>query len=204
MKNAGLTTHDDPEYYYLWRTGPDSGRRRAHFLFRSEADPARLAALIRSELAEIDPALPLTITTMEQNLGKHTQRPRFESFLLSLFAGIGVLLAAVGQFGVISFLVTQRSQEIGVRMALGASVRDIVTMVLRHTLIWTLLGAAAGLILAWLGSRQLESLLFGVAARDIANFSAVFALLVAISLLAAWQPMRRAARMDPAQVLRHE
>jgi putative ABC transport system permease protein len=204
VKNAGLTGHDDPEYYYLWRTGPDSGRRRAHFLLRSEADPTKLAALIRSELAEIDPALPLTIATMEQNLGRYTQRPRFESFLLSLFAGIGVLLAAVGQFGVISYLVTQRSQEIGVRMALGATARDIVTLVLRHTLIWTLLGASAGLVFAWLGSRQLESLLFGVAARDIANFSAVFALLVGISLLASWQPLRRAARMDPLQVLRHE
>jgi len=204
VKNAGLIDKDDPEYYFLWRTGPESGRRRAHFLFRSEAEPAKLAALIRSELAEIDPSLPITITTMQQNLGRYTQRPRFESFLLALFAGIGVLLAAVGQFGVISYLVTQRSQEIGVRMALGASALNITSLVLRHTLIWTLMGACAGLMLAWIASRQLESLLYGVSPRDIANFSAVFALLVAISLAAAWQPMRRAARMDPAQVLRHE
>jgi hypothetical protein len=204
VKNAGLTGRDDPEYYYLWRTGPDSGRRRAYFLFRSQADPTSLAGLIRSEISQIDPALPLTITTMEQNLGRYVQRPRFESFLLSLFAGIGVLLAAVGQFGVISYLVTQRSAEIGVRMALGATGRDVVRLVLRHTLIWTLVGAVAGLVVAWFASRQLESLLFGVSARDLANFTAVFAMLIGVSLVAAWQPMRRAARMDPAQVLRHE
>jgi putative ABC transport system permease protein len=204
VKNAGLTGRDDPEYYHVWRKGPDSGRRRAHLLFRSEADPASLSGLIRSEVAQIDPTLPLTITTMEHNLGTHIQRPRFESFLLSLFAGIGVLLAAVGQFGVISYLVTQRSSEIGVRMALGATARDVVTLVTRQTLVWTLLGAIAGLIVAWFASRQFESLLFGVGARDLLNLSAVFALLIGVSLAAAWHPMRRAARMDPAQVLRHE
>jgi predicted permease len=204
VKNAGLTGRDDPEYYFPWRKGPDSGRRRAHFLLRSQSDPTGLGGLIRSEVGQIDPALPLTITTMEQNLGRHIQRPRFESFLLSLFAGIGVLLAAVGQFGVISYLVTQRSPEIGVRMALGATGRDVVTLVLRHTLVWTLLGAVAGLIVAWFTGRQLESLLFGVGTHDLVNLAGVFALLIAISLAAAWQPMRRAARMDPAQVLRHE
>ncbi len=204
VKNAGLTGHDDPEYYYVWRTGPDSGRRRVHFLLRTEADAASLAGLIRSQIAQIDPALPLTITTMDQNLGTYIQRPRFESFLLSLFAGIGVLLAAVGQFGVISYLVTQRSSEIGVRMALGATGRHVAALVLGNTLAWTLMGAGAGLIAAWFFSRQLEPLLFGVSARDLANFSAVFALMIGISLAAAWQPTRRALRMDPAQVLRHE
>ncbi len=155
VKNASLTGRDDPEYYHVWRTGPESGRGRAHFLLRAEAGPMSLAGMIRSEVAQIDPALPLTITTMEQNLGKHVQRPRFESFLLSLFAGIGVLLAAVGQFGVISYLVTQRSAEIGVRIALGATGRDVVALVLRHTLMWTMLGATIGL--AWRGSAAANS-----------------------------------------------
>src|SRR5260370_37478475 len=132
------------------------------------------------------------------------QRPQFESFLLSLFAGIGVLLAAIGQFGVISYLVTQRSAELGVRMALGARGRHVVGLVMRHTLEWTLAGAALGLAAAWAGSRYLESMLFGVQARDLTNFAAVFGLLIAMSIAAAWQPARRAVRVDPAQALRHE
>jgi predicted permease len=204
VKNAGLTGADDPEYYYVWRKGPDGGRRRAHLIIRSEADPAGLASLVRSGIAELDPTLPLTITTMRQNLGQQIQRPRFESFLLSLFAGIGVLLAAIGQFGVISYLVTQRSAELGVRMALGARSRHVVGLVMRHTMEWTLAGAALGMAAAWAGSRYLESMLFGVQARDLTNFAAVFGLLIAVSIAAAWQPARRAARVDPAQALRHE
>jgi putative ABC transport system permease protein len=204
VKNAGLTGTDDPEYYYLWRKGPEGGRRIAHLILRSEADTAGLASMVRSSLSEIDPTLPLTITTMRQNLGKLMERPRFESFLLSLFAGIGVLLAAVGQFGVISYLVTQRSAEIGVRMALGATGRHVAGLVIRHTLAWTLIGAGLGLGVAWFGGRYLESLLFGVRARDLANFGAVFGFLILVSLAAAWQPLLRAVLVDPAQVLRHE
>jgi putative ABC transport system permease protein len=204
VKNAGLTGADEPEYYFLWRKGPDAGRRRAHLILRSEADSSGLASMVRSEIAGLDPTLPLSITTMRQNLGQLIQRPRFESFLLSLFAGIGVVLAAIGQFGVISYLVTQRSPEIGVRMALGATGRHVAGLVMRHTLQWTLAGAAIGLAAAWAGSRYLETMLFEVKARDLTNFAAVFGLLIAVSLVAAWQPSRRAARVDPAQVLRHE
>jgi predicted permease len=203
-KNAGLTGSDDPEYYFLWRKGPESGRRAGSLILRSEANPAALASLVRASLAELDPTLPVTIATMRQNLGKLTERPRFESFLLSLFAAIGVLLAAVGQFGVISYLVTQRSSEIGVRMALGATGRHVVGLVIRHTLTWTLAGSGVGLIVAWFGSRYLESMLFAVHVRDLVNFSAVFGLLIAVSLAAAWRPSIRAVRVDPAQVLRHE
>jgi len=204
VKNAGLTGTDDPEYYCLWRKGPESGRRAGSLILRSEANQAGLASLVRSTLAELDPTLPVTIMTMRQNLGKLTERPRFESFLLSLFAGIGVLLAAVGQFGVISYLVTQRSAEIGVRMALGATGRHVVGLVIRHTLAWTLAGAALGLMAAWFGSRYLETMLFAVHARDLVNFAAVFGFLIVVSLMAAWKPSLRAVRVDPAQVLRHE
>jgi putative ABC transport system permease protein len=203
-KNAGLTGTDDPEYYYLWRKGPESAHRAGSLILRSEANQAALASLVRASLAELDPTLPVTIATMRQNLGKLTERPRFESFLLSLFAAIGVLLAAVGQFGVISYLVTQRSSEIGVRMALGATGRHVVGLILRHTLTWTLVGSGVGLIVAWFGGRFLESMLFAVHAKDLVNFAAVFGLLIAVSLAAAWRPSLRAVRVDPAQVLRHE
>jgi len=204
VKNAGLAGQDDPEYYFLWRQGADGGRRRGNFLLRSEADPGRLSELVRAEITQLDQTLPLTITTMEQNLGRHIARPRFESLLLVLFAVIGVALAAVGQFGVISYLVTLRSAEIGVRMALGATSGNVVAMVLRHTLAWTLLGAAVGLTAAWFANVQMEAMLFGVRARDAVNFAGVFALLIGVSLAAAWSPSRRASRLDPARVLRHE
>jgi ABC-type antimicrobial peptide transport system permease subunit len=163
-----------------------------------------MVSAVRASVAGLDPALPLTITTMRQNLDRLTERPRFESFLLSLFGAVGLLLATVGQFGVISYLVTQRSAEIGVRMALGATSGNVVRLVMGHALRWTLAGAALGLAVAWFGSRYLESLLFEVKSKDLWNFAAVFGLLISISLAAAWQPSRRAARVDPAQVLRHE
>ena len=109
-KNAGLTGADDPEYYYVWRKGPDGGRRRAHLIIRSEADPAGLASLVRSGIAELDPTLPLTITTMRQNLGQQIQRPRFESFLLSLFANPA--LAADRTIGVFVALADNKHQGI--------------------------------------------------------------------------------------------
>src|SRR5262245_55979419 len=185
-----------PNTTSLWRRSPDAGRRSAHLILRSEADSAGLASMIRSEIAGLDPTLPVSITTMRQNLGQLIQRPRFESFLLSLFAGIGVLLAAIGQFGVISYLVAQSSAEIGVRMALGATRHHVVGLVMVHTLQWTLLGVALGLAGAWAGGRYLESMLFEVKARDLTNFTAVFGFLIAVSLGAAWQPSRRAARVD--------
>jgi predicted permease len=204
VKNAGLAEGDDPEYYYVWRHGPESGRRRAHILLRTEADPAALARMIRAEMGRIDPTLPLTITTMEQNLGRYIERPRFESVLFGLFAVLAILLAAVGQFGVISSMVTERTAEIGVRMALGATGGDVASLVLRHALGWTLIGAVGGIAGAWFGARWLEALLFGVHARDRESYVAALVLLLSVSLVAAWRPMRRAAKVDPARILRHE
>ncbi len=204
VKNAGLIGADEPEYYSPWRTGTEAGRRRGHILLRTEADAAGLAQLVQAEVARIDPALPITLSTMERNLGVHLDRPRFEGLLLCLFAAVGVALAAVGQYGVISFLVAQRSVEIGVRMALGATRGNIVSMVLGHTAKWTLLGAALGLTLALAAGAQLEPMLFGVKPGDTVNFAAVFAFLICVSLAAAWQPSRRAANMDPARALRHD
>jgi predicted permease len=204
VKNASLTQGDDPEYYYVWRAGPESGRGRAHVLLRSQAEPAALAQLVRSEIARIDPTLPLTITTMEQNLGRYIERPRFESVLLGLFAVLAIALAAVGQFGVIQSLVTERTPEIGVRMALGATPLQMVGMVLRQVIVWALAGASCGVAGAWFCARWLEALLFGVKPRDPASYAAVLGALLAVSIASAWRPARRAAGLDPAQVLRHE
>ena len=204
VKNASLTQGDDPEYYLVWRKGAESGRARAHILLRSDAESAALAQLVRSEIARIDPTLPLTIASMEQNLGRYVERPRFESVLFGLFAVLAIVLAAVGQFGVISSLVAERTAEIGVRMALGATPGKVVGMVLRHVLLWTLLGTACGAAAAWAGARWLETLLYGVKPRDPVSYCAVLLVLLVVALLSAWRPARRAAGLDPASVLRHE
>jgi len=204
VKNAGLAQGDDPEYYVIWRKGPESARSWVNILVRSEAEPTALAQLVRSEIARIDPTLPLTMTTMKQNLGRYTERPRFESVLLGLFAILAIALAAVGQFGVIQSLVSERTAEIGVRMALGATPAQVVGMVLRRVLVWTVAGALGGIAGAIAAARWLETLLFGVKPRDPASYAAVLVALLAVSLLSAWRPTRRAAGVDPAQVLRHE
>jgi predicted permease len=204
VKNGGLAQGDDPEYYYVWRQGAEGGRQRAHLLLRSEANPSTLAPMIRAEIGAIDPTLPLTITTMEQNLGKYVEYPRFETVLFGLFALVAILLGAVGQFGAISSMVAERTAEIGVRMALGATGRDVAGLVLQHTALWTLAGASVGAVAAWLAGRWLEALLFGVKARDAESYMAALLVLISVSLIAVWRPVRRAAGMDPARILRHE
>ena len=203
-RNAGLRENDDPEYYFLWRRMPASGRARAHFIIRSEAEPAELASFLRAEFNRLDPKLPLTITTMRENIGRQTERPRFQTTLLAAFAIIGVVLAAVGQFGLISYLVTQRAAEIGLRMALGASSENVVSMIVRRTLTWTAIGTGTGLIAAFWLTQYLQPMLYGVRPRDAANSAVVLLLLFIVSIAAAWGPSARAARIDPARVLRHE
>jgi predicted permease len=109
VKNGDLTGKDDPEFYRVWRSGSDGNRQRAYLIVRTEANPAMVSDLLRSRIGQLDPALPMTVTSMEEIVGRQFVRPRFETSLLALFAGIGLLLAAVGQFGVMGTLVTNRS-----------------------------------------------------------------------------------------------
>jgi ABC-type antimicrobial peptide transport system permease subunit len=141
---------------------------------------------------------------MQARVGRLTERPRFNAMLLLLFAGIGVLLAALGIYGVVSFYVTQRTQEIGVRMALGATPGKIGQMVLSSMARWTLAGTALGLLGAWFCARLLQSLLFQVQAHDPLLLIVTFVLLLSVALLAAWIPARRATRVDPMVALRYE
>jgi putative ABC transport system permease protein len=124
--------------------------------------------------------------------------------LLSLFAGIGVLLAAIGIYGVVGFLVEQQTRAIGVRMALGATPQGILKMVLSSVARWTAAGVAAGLLGAWLCSRLLESLLFEVRAHDPLLLGSALFVLLGVAFFAAWIPARRAMRADPIVALRYE
>ncbi len=204
VKNNGLAAPADPEFYLPWKNEPAGYYRSAHLTVQSAINPQAIARWIRSETSAIDPTVPVTIEGMQSRIGKLAQRPRFTAVLLSLFAGIGVLLAGIGIYGVVGFLVAQQTREIGIRIALGASSQTVLKLILSNMLRWTVAGAALGLVGAWFCSRLLESLLFDVRAHDPFLLVSALFLLLAVAFLAAWIPARRAMRVDPVVALRYE
>jgi len=203
VKNNGLATPADPEFYLPWKNG-DVNFRSAYVIIQSAVSPQGISQWIRSEAAAVDPTVPVIIEGMNTRISKLTQRPRFNAVLLSLFAGMGVLLAAIGLYGVVGFLVEQQTREIGVRMALGATPQSILKMILSNIARWTIGGAALGLLGAWLCARLLESLLFQVRAHDPFLLGLALLILLGVSFFAAWIPARRAMRVDPIIALRYE
>ena len=156
---------------------------------------------IRSEITSLDPTLPVEPETMTQLVSKLADRPRFEAALLGLFASIGVPLAAMGIYGVIAFLVIERTQEIGLRMALGATWCEILRLFGMQGLRMIAVGGVLGMLLGLTGSRALSSLLFGVRAADPLSFVIVCLLLIAVATLAIWIPARKATQVEPMQAL---
>jgi len=204
VKNNGLATPADPEFYIPWKNEPEGYFRSGHLIVQSALNPETIAKWIRSETAAIDPTVPVVIEGMKSRVGKLAQRPRFTAVLLSLFAGMGVLLAGIGIYGVVGFLVAQQTREIGIRIALGATPGSVLRMILWNMLRWTVTGAALGLLGAWLSSRLLESLLFEVRAHDPFLLGAALFVLLAVAFFAAWIPARRAMQVDPMIALRYE
>jgi predicted permease len=202
VKNGALMGPDDPEFYVVRHRAPEPFGRTATAILRGAINPAALARWVRAEVAALDPTLPVNVETLDQRVGKLAQRPRFNAWLLGLFAAMGLLLSAIGLYGVISFLVAQRTQEIGVRMALGATPGAVARLVLGHAARWTMAGVALGVIGSWFAARLLGAMLFHVSARDPWILAAAAAVLWAVAMLAAWVPSRRAARVDPMQALR--
>ena len=211
--NAGLNVSSDPEYYiprkHVVPSAPAeqslSGiSRRASLILRSAMDPEGISKWIRSEVAALDSTLPVTLETMPQRVGQLAARPRFNAWLLSLFSAFALCLSAFGLYGVMTFLVAQRTQEIGVRMALGATPAIIAKLVLLEAARWTLVGVAFGLLGSWFAALWLNSLLFRVSARDPLSVGVTLLVLIVVTFGAAWVPSRRAAKVDPMVALRCE
>jgi predicted permease len=204
VKNNGLVEPDAPELYRVRKHSADGVDRSAIALVRTALDQQLMARQVRRQVSALDPTLPLEVVSLQQRVERLAQRPRFNAVLLGIFAGLGLVLAAIGLYGLISFLVARRTQEIGVRMALGATRGEIFALVLKQAVGWVAAGAAAGLVGAFFATRFIESLLFGVSGKDPWTLAAAMAVLFAVALLAAWIPARHAAAVDPVEALRQE
>ncbi len=213
VKNRGPEKQAAPEYYLVRKAFPDAvfhraepptGWRSASVIARTTLDPQLMASAIRAAVAAQDATLPVEMQTMEERVDQTTARPRFNALLLAVFAAMGASLAAIGLFGVMSFLVAQRTREIGVRMALGATPADVLRLILGHAMKWTAAGLLLGTAGAFAATRALRSLLFQVEPADPIAALAALLLLSVVAFVAALGPARRAARQDPSDTLRHE
>jgi putative ABC transport system permease protein len=204
VKRYGLEAEVLPEIYTPYH---QNNRAQAFITLavRTEGDPLGLVNAVRRQIREIDADQPIIdVKTMEQRVAESVAPRRFQMLLFGVFAAVALALAAVGVYGVISHSVSRRTHEIGVRMALGAESRDVLTMVIRQGMSLALVGVAAGLAIAFALTRVMSSLLFDVKATDPAVFAGISLLLAFVAFLAAYLPARRATRVDPMIALRHE
>jgi putative ABC transport system permease protein len=201
IHHQGLDTDPKPEFYLPHPQRPYRGMILA---VRSKQDPRSVVATLRKEIQAIDSEQPLAnVRTLEIVASESIAPRRLSVVLLGVFASIAMLLAAVGIYGVISYLVVQRTHEIGVRMALGAQRSDVLRLMMGHAMRLVLIGAAMGLAIAFVSSRALQAMLYKVGAFDFPTFAAVTFALVAVALLASYIPALRATRADPMIALGH-
>ena len=207
IKHARLDAEGDAEIYVPYpQVGSDVMQfvgRDLNFVVRSTT-PALVAPQLRATLRRLDPNLVVRVNAMEALISDSIAQPRFRTWLIGIVSAFALALAAIGIYGVIAYLVTQRYREIGIRLALGATRRNILQLVLGHTLRLTAAGLLGGVTAAFFLSRFLSTILFGIDAHDLLTFVTVPACLIVIALLAAYLPARRATRVNPVTSLRYE
>jgi putative ABC transport system permease protein len=200
VHSAALADAPEPTVYAPAIQAPHRGLT---LLVRSSGPLSTLATPLRAIVRELDREIPVySVQTMEERVADSVGRERFFALLLSIFAGVALVLSAVGLYGVIAYAVSQRTHELGVRVALGATADGLSRMVIREGLILTGIGVVVGGVGAIATARFLEALLFGVNARDPLTLVSVVAVLTLVAVLASWLPARRAARVDPLVAMR--
>jgi len=208
VKQGGVSAKTGSELYFLnaqWPGALQSAPRNMNIVMRTSLTPDALAPQIRRIVQRMDPTLPIVnLRSMDDVFAEAMSRPRFLAQLLGVFAGLALLLASIGTYGILSYSVTERSREIGIHMALGASRGNVLRMILAQGLRLTVVGLVGGLAAAFALTRLLRGQLFNVTPSDPSTLAAVAAFIGCVALVACYIPASRATRVDPIVVLRHE
>jgi predicted permease len=202
MHRQGLEKQVVPQ---VFRPDAQQSEDMLEVIVRTSGDPRAVAATVESEIQTLDKSVAkFRVTTVEQQLGQQTAERRFQTSLIGLFSLVALLLSAIGIYGLMHYFVVQRTNEIGVRMALGARYGNVLALVLRQGMLLAGVGIVAGILGAFALTRLLSSLLFGVTPTDPVTFATAPAILLGVAVLACWIPARRAAGIDPVRALRQE
>jgi len=202
IKRKGLTADVEPQYFLPYAQAVITN---PFLMIRTSGDPSNLEGALRAAAREMDKGAPVyQVSTLENYVSKSVAQPRFQTLLLSCFSAIALMLSAIGLYGLLSYMVAERTLEIGLRMALGAKRTDVLRMIVRRGLTLALIGLGSGLILSALMTRLLSGMLYGIKPSDPVTFAAVTGVLLIVSLAASCVPAYRAALLDPMETLREQ